>query len=221
MACKPEADIRSGELAMCITNDGGTAVHQSATASWDVTGTVTNVSDSDGADNPMLDCADDAGYFIDVQKTDGTIWTVAYGILDQNGDQTAPAPDLTVGETINLMFRQIEHSPPARGMVIIDGQGLVLAMDNGIGEGALDSEDIDGLSVRRGPEVGLNKDDCGKLAGSQIEFRTGATVSLQPFNISTVQMEDRVFDVYAISSFYWAKATCEESVDEMAWAVFR
>lgn len=221
MACKPEAEIRSGELLMCLSNDGGTAIHQSATASWDVTGTVTDVTELDGSANPTLDCAEDAAYSIDIQETNGTTWTVAYGILDQNGDQSAPEPDLLTGDTVNLLFRQIENTPPGRGLIIVDGQGLVLAMDNGIAGGALDTDAVDGLMVRRGTEVGENKEDCGKRAGSQIEFQAGGMVSLEPYTVSQVQLENQSFDVYAISSIYWSKATCDESIDEMAWAVFR
>ena len=220
-ACKPAADIRSGELVMCLSNDGGTTIHSSATATWDVTGTVTEIKEVDGDANPMLDCAEDAGYTIDIEQTDGTTWTVAYGILDQDGDQAAPAPDLSLGETINLHFQQVEHTPPARGIVIIDGNGLVLAMDNGVASGALDNDAIEGLMVRRGLDVGQNKEECGKRSGTQIEFRTGATVSLEPYTVSTVSLEDQSFDVYAISAFYWANASCDDSVDEMAWAVFR
>jgi len=220
-ACKPAADIRSGELVMCLTNDGGAAVHSSATATWDVTGSVQNIAEGNGTANPMLDCADDAAYVIDIRESDGTTWSVAYGIIDQTGAQAAPAPDLTTGDTINLMFQQVESLPPARGLVIIDGQGLVLAMDNGIAGGALDSDAIEGLMVRRGLDIGENKEDCGKRAGSQIEFRTGSTVSLEPFTVSKVQLNQDTFEVYAISSFYWPKAECDESIDEMAWAVFR
>ena len=221
VACKRATDIRSGELVMCLSNDGGTAIHPTASATWDVTGTVTGIQEVDGNANPLLDCGDDAGYTIDIEKTDGTTWTVAYGILDQDGDQAAPAPDLSMGETINLHFQQVEHAPPARGIVIVDGNGLVLAMDNGVANGALDNEAIEGLVVRRGLDVGQNKEDCGKRAGTQIEFRTGATVSLEPFTVSTVQLENQSFEVYAISAFYWANPSCEDSVDEMAWAVFR
>ncbi len=220
-ACKPAADIRSGELTMCLTNDGGTAVHTSASGSWDVTGAIQGINELDGSASPMLDCAEDAAYSIDIQETDGTTWTVAYGIIDQNGAQTAPAPDLNSGDTINLLFQQVEGTPPARGLVIVDGQGLVLAMDNGVSGGALDNDAVEGLMVRRGLDIGQNKEDCGKRAGSQIEFRTGATVSLEPFTVSEVQLNQETFEVYAISAFYWAKAQCEESVDELAWAVFR
>jgi hypothetical protein len=220
-ACKPAADIRSGELAMCLTNDGGTAVHSTATASWDVTGTVRNVTELDGSANAMLDCAEDAAYSVDIQKTDGTTWTIAYGIIDQAGTQAAPMLDLSEGDTVNLLFRQIENETPARGLVLIDGEGLVAAMDNGISGGALDADAVEGLMVRRGLDVGQNKEDCGKRAGSQIEFLTGATVSLEPFTVSKVQLEQNTFDVYAISAFYWNKAQCAESVDELAWAVFR
>ena len=221
LGCKPAADIRSGELVMCLTNDGGAAVHPSASATWDVTGSVEQINELDGEANPMLDCAEDAAYSIDIRENDGTTWTVAYGITDQTGDQAAPAPDLTTGDTINMMFQQVENLPPARGLVIVDGQGLVLAMDNGIAGGALAADAVEGLMVRRGLEIGQNKEDCGKRAGSQIEFRTGTTVSLEPYTVSKVELKQETFEVYAISSFYWPKAECDESVDEMAWAVFR
>jgi len=219
--CKSATDIRSGELVMCLANDGGTPIHATATASWDVTGSVKNLSELDGSAHPMLDCAEDAAYALDIQETDGTTWTVAYGIIDQDGSQAAPVLDLTQGETVNLLFRQVENSPAARGMVIVDGQGLVAAMDNGISGGALESDAVEGLMVRRGLDIGANKEDCGKRAGSQIEFLTGATVTLEPYTVSKVEFEQETFDVYAISAFYWAKAQCDESVDELAWAVFR
>jgi hypothetical protein len=220
-ACKPATDIRSGELVMCLSNDGGTAIHSSATASWDVTGSVQGVTELDGSTAALLDCAEDAAYAIDIQETDGTTWTVAYGIIDQDGAQAAPELDLKTNDTVNLIFRQVESTPAARGLVIIDGDGLVVAMDNGISGGALEADAVEGLMVRRGLDIGQNKEDCGKRAGTQIEFLTGATVSLQPFTVSKVQLEQETFEVYAISAFYWAKAQCAESVDELAWAVFR
>ena len=220
-ACKPAENIRSGELVMCLANDAGTAIHASASAVWDVTGSVTAITEVNDDANPMLDCADDAGYTIDIQETDGTTWTIAYGILDQQGHQTAPAPDVLVGETVNLHFQQVEHTPPARGVVLVDGDGLVLAMDNGFGTGALENDTIDGLMVRRGLDTSHDKDECGKRSGTQIEFRTGETISLEPYTVSTVNMGSQSFDVYAISAFYWSKATCDDSADEMSWAVFR
>jgi hypothetical protein len=206
---------------MCLSNDGGTAVHSSATASWDVTGSVQGVTELDGSPVALLDCAEDAAYAIDIQETDGTTWTVAYGIIDQDGSQAAPVLDLKTNDTVNLIFRQVESTPAARGLVIIDGDGLVVAMDNGISGGALEADAVEGLMVRRGLDIGQNKEDCGKRAGTQIEFLTGATVSLQPFTVSKVQLEQETFEVYAISAFYWTKAQCAESVDELAWAVFR
>ncbi len=221
VSCKPADEIRSGELVMCLTNDGGAAVHPTASAAWDVTGTVTSVAEMNGEANPQLDCAEDAAYAIDIQQTDGTTWTVAYGILDNNGQQSAPAPDVASGDTVNLLFRQVLNAPPARGMVLIDGQGLVIAMDNGIAGGALEKDAIDGLMVRRGLDIGQSKDDCGKRSGAQIEFKTGGTMTLEPYTVSRVQLDDGQFEVYAISSFYWPGSACDESADEMAWALFR
>ena len=75
--------------------------------------------------------------------------------------------------------------------------------------------------VRRGLDIGENKEECGKRAGTQIDFRTGATLSLEPYTVSTVNVGDQAFDVYAISAYYWSVANCDDSTDEMAWAVFR
>ena len=221
MACKPAAEIRSGELVMCLANDSNTALHPTASGSWDITGTVTAIHEMSRESNPQLDCAEDAAYAIDIQKTDGITWTVAYGILDNEGKQAAPAPDISSGDTVNLLYRQVQHRPPARGLVLVDGQGLVLVMDNGIAGGALENDAIDGLLVRRGLDVGQSKDDCGKRSGAQIEFQTGGTVTLEPYTVSQVQFDDGNFAVYAISSFYWPGSACAESADEMAWALFR
>ena len=220
-ACKPANEIRSGALSLCVTNDSGIAIHPTASASWDIIGTVTAVSAMDGETNSGLDCANEAAHAIHIQKSDGITWTVAYGILDSDGIQSAPAPDVSNGDTVNLLFRQVQNQPPARGLVLVDGQGLVLAMDNGIAGGALDADSIDGLMVRRGLDVGKSKDDCGKRSGAQIEFNAGGTVTLEPYTVSEVQFDDNQFEVYAISSFYWPGNACSESTDEMAWALFR
>ena len=220
-ACKPDNEIRSGELYLCASNDGGVALHPTASTSWDVTGTITAVNEMNGETQASLDCAEDAAYAVHIQKSDGVTWTVAYGILDNEGIQSAPAPDVSPGDTVNLLFRQVQHTPPARGLVLVDGQGLVFAMDNGIAGGALETDVIDGLMVRRGLDVGKTKDDCGKRSGAQIEFNAGGTVTLEPYTVSEVRLDDDNFEVYAISSFYWPSNACDESADEMAWALFR
>jgi hypothetical protein len=91
-ACAPQANIRSGEIALCIANDSGTTLNPSATASWDATGRVQSITELDGNSVPGLDCAEDSAYAIDIEESTGTVWTLAYGITDHAGDQVGPCP---------------------------------------------------------------------------------------------------------------------------------
>jgi len=221
-ACAPETNIRSGEIALCLTNDSVTTLNPSATASWDGTGTVRSITELDGSSIPGLDCAEDGAYAIDIEESTGTVWTLAYGITDHTGAQVAPSLDLMEGDMVNFIFRQKQNQPdPARGFVVIDGTGLVAALDNGLSGGALENSDIDGLRVHRGLAIGDNKEECGLRSGTQIEFRGSSTVAVEPFNSDTIDIGASDFEVFAISAYFWSKANCDENVDELSWAIFR
>ena len=221
-ACAPQANIRSGEIALCIANDSGTTLNPSATASWDATGRVQSITELDGNSVPGLDCAENSAYAIDIEESTGTVWTLAYGITDHAGDQVAPSLDLMEGDTVNVIFQQTQNQPdPARGFVVIDGSGLVAAIDNGLSGGALDNAAIDGLNVNRGLAIGDNKEECGLRSGTQIEFRGSTTVAIEPFSTATVNIGASNFEVFAISAYFWSKANCDENIDELSWAIFR
>ena len=221
-ACAPEANIRSGEIALCLTNNAGATLNSTATASWSETGTVRGITELDGSSVPGLDCAENAAYAIDIEESTGTVWTLAYGITDHDGTQVAPVLDLIEGDMVNFVFRQLQNQPdPARGFVVIDGSGLVAAIDNGLAGGALEKEDIDGLYVHRGLAIGDNKEECGLRSGTQIEFRGSSTVAIEPFSSGTVNIGASDFEVFAISAYFWSKANCDENVDELSWAIFR
>lgn len=221
-ACAPETDIRSGEVSLCLTNNSGTMLNQTATAHWSGIGTITSTSELDGSALPGLDCAEDAAYAVEIEEIDGTVWTLAYGVTDQTGAQVAPMLDITNGDTVNFLFRQKQASNiPARGFVVVDGDGLVAAIDNGISGGALKQEDIDGLSVNRGLDVGDNKEDCGMRSGSLIQFQGNETIAIEPFSSSTLTIGSASFEAYAVSAYYWTKDSCDENTDEFSWAIFR
>jgi hypothetical protein len=221
-ACAPETDIRSGEVALCLANNSGTVLNPSATAEWSNIGTVTAINELDGSTIPGLDCSGSASHAINIEELDGTSWTLAYGITNQEGDHVAPALDLTLGDTVNFMFRQ-KQTPgtAARGFVVVDGSGLVAAVDNGIFGGALTPGDVEGLNVNRGIDVGDNKEECGLRSGSLIEFSGNTTVSIEPFSSSTLQIGESSFEAYAVSAFFWTKGSCDENTDEFSWAIFR
>ena len=222
IACAPETDIRSGEVALCLANNSGTMLNQTATAQWSNIGTVVSVNELDGSAVPGLDCAENAAHSVEIEELDGTVWTLAYGVTDQTGAHVAPPLDITVGDTVNFLFRQKQApNTPARGFVVVDGNGLVAALDNGISGGALKQEDIDGLSVNRGLDVGDNKEDCGMRSGSLIQFQGNETVSIEPFSTSTVTIGSASFQAYAVSAYYWTKGSCDENTDEFSWAIFR
>ena len=221
-ACAPQTHIRSGEIALCLANDSATILNPSATASWDATGRIRSITELDGTSVPGLDCAEDSAYAIDIEESNGTVWTLAYGITDHAGDQVAPSLDLIEGDTVNFIFQQKQNQPdPARGFVVIDGSGLVAAIDNGLSGGALDNSAIDGLNVNRGLLIGDNKEECGLRSGTQIEFRGSSTVAIEPFSTGTVNIGASNFEVFAISAYFWSKANCDENVDELSWAIFR
>jgi len=221
-ACAPEANIRSGEIALCLTNNSSTTLNPSATATWDATGTVRSITELDGSSVPGLDCAEDAAYAFDIEESTGTVWTLAYGITDHTGTQMAPSLDLVEGDMVNFIFRQHQNQPdPARGFVVVDGSGLVAAVDNGLSGGALENSDIDGLKVHRGLAIGDNKEECGLRSGTQIEFRGSNTVAIEPFSSGTINIGSSNFEVFAISAYFWSKADCDENVDELSWAIFR
>ena len=221
-ACAPETDIRSGEVALCIANNSGSLLNPSATAEWSNIGTVTAINELDGSAIPGLDCSERASHSINIEELDGTVWTLAYGITDQQGDHVAPALDLTMGDTVNFMFRQKQTTGlAARGFVVVDGSGLVAAVDNGIFGGALSRGDVEGLNVNRGLDVGDNKEDCGLRSGSLIEFHGDRSVSIEPFSSSSLQIGEASFEAYAVSAFFWSKGSCDENADEFSWAIFR
>lgn len=221
-ACAPEADIRSGEIALCLTNDSAGSLNRTATASWDATGTVIGVTELDGSAIAGLDCSKDAAYAVEIQESTGAVWTLAYGITDHTGTQVAPPMDLVDGDMVNFIFRQHQDQPdPARGFVVIDGSGLVAAIDNGLSGGVLEDSDTEGLRVHRGLAVGDNKEDCGLRSGTQIEFRGSSTVAIEPFSSSSINIGSFDFEVFAISAYFWSKANCDENVDELSWAIFR
>lgn len=220
LGCKTTS-FDAGEATLCLTHDGGQGIHGNADATWDVTGIVTDVRELDGEEIPGLDCGAEASTAVDIQETSGRTWTMAFGILDEMGEDATPPIDLSINDTINFMFRQKSGIVTSRGMLIRDGNGLVAAMDEGIGGGALENGDVEGLEVTRGLDVGESKEDCGKRAGTQITFEGSQSISLRPFSQSTLELDGGSYEVTSISSYYWAKTRCDDATDQLAWALFR
>jgi hypothetical protein len=213
-------DFEGGDAAVCLGSDEATPIPITAKAAWEVTGMVTGIRDFDASDSATMSCGSPTSTAVDIVDMTGTTWTVGYGILDSNGKQALPELDLLEDDTVNLIVRQSEDGL-SRGFVIRDGMGLVAAMDEGTGGGALKESDVDGLEVSRGVAIGSSKDDCGKMEGTQISFRGASKVTTSPFGSTMVEVNDAELQAFAIDSFYWTKSSCDDTADQLTWAVFR
>ena len=221
LAACDTTNFDAGDVAVCLSNDSTSGIHQTAESSWDVTGMVTDVRELDGSEIPGLDCTDKASVAVDITETNGTTWTVAFGITDPLGENATPDLDLSLNDTVNLFFQQDSGVITNRGMMIVDGDGLVAALDEGINGGALDDQDVLGFDVLRGVEVGATKEECGRRSGPQITFEGSESLTLKPFDQASMRVEDVDYQLQAISSYYWSKSRCDELTDQLAWSIFR
>ncbi len=211
----------AGDVSMCLSNDTTSGIHQTAASSWDITGMVTDVQSLDGTEIPGLDCSAEASVAVNITETNGTTWTVAFGITDPHGEDATPELDLNMNDTVNLFFQQEAGVITNRGMMIVDGDGLVAALDEGIDGGALENQNVLGFDVLRGVEVGADKDECGRRSGTQITFEGTESLTPKPFDHGSMEVEGVDYQIQAISSYYWSKSRCEELTDQLAWSVFR
>lgn len=218
-ACAQTA-FEGGEASVCLGSDAATAIPVTAKATWEVTGMVTAVRDFDPTDSTTSNCGSNISTAIDVLDMTGTTWTLGYGILDSQGKQSLPEIDLAIDETVNVIVRQSE-SGLARGFVIRDGSGIIAAVDEGTGGGALTKEDLDGLTISHGYAVGNSTDECGEMEGTQIDFRGSTSAKTSPFGTTTVEIDGMPLEAIAIDSYYWTDSECDDAVGQLTWAIFR
>ncbi len=214
-------DFESGNAAVCLKSNGGTQVHEAADGAWNMSGRVAEVRTFTQMDESSLNCSSDGTTAIDIVDLDGNKWTLGYGMKNNRGKDAMIDLDVQMDSSVDLLFRQGIGDGVARGFVLRDGAGLVAAMDNGLNGGVLSESDLPGLQIHRGSDVGVNQDDCGKMEGTVIEFEADERTTVVPFGHKTIEIDGKELTAYAIDSYYWSKATCDDEPDLLSWAVFR
>jgi len=214
-------DFESGQASVCLKNEGDTPVHEAADGTWEVSGRVDAVRAFTALDEASLNCGSMGTTAVDIIDFDGNKWTLGFGIQNDRGKDVAFDLDVQEDSSVDLLFRQEVGTSTARGFVLRDGAGLVAAMDNGVADGVLDESDLSGLSVDRGRDIGMAKDDCGKMAGTIIDFEADERTTITPFGQKNIRLDGVQLSAYAIDSYYWSRAKCNDEPSLLSWAVLR
>ncbi len=157
-----------------------------------------------------------------IEDSEGTVWSLGYGVEDPEGVSDTPALDVEVGETVSLTYRTVQSFGAANGFVLQDDDGLVAALESGTWGPALEDGDVPGLSVTSGERMGTIDSECGTEGHFAWSFEGDSTVSVDTYGEDIVTIDGAETTAIAVANLQWqGDVQCTDLAGDEIWAVFR
>ena len=220
IACLPEEpgrEVQTAEPVLCLAPPSAAAPPEAGSA-WSVAGYATGSTGADGGAFADGVRCERATRILTVSDDRGD-WRVGYG-WSVDGLDVTPAIALAPGDPVDLLFRA---SDGAAGLVLRSRGHLIAAIEVGVGGPALDDGDLPALVIGEGPVVGSETDACGRKVSREVRFVVdGAdTASLEPVDDAAITFEGAPITAWALASWGWQDATCDQVEGELSWALWR
>jgi len=203
------APIANGQLAICAS-----VLPEIEETGVVLSGVVTALNDG------TVDCTQS----ITITGEDDAVITVGYTVLDSDGVDITPAPDLAENDFISGVYRNTLVWGTVEALVLEDSAGLVLAADQGTWGGGLEAGDI-GFSVSYGPDILASEEsECEAKDGYAVVFEADETVSVEPVGTGVIEVDGKALTAHALAAFQRGPGKrCEVSyqTDHLSWVVVR
>lgn len=214
-------DAPAGFASACLAGALPADLYEQGGATFEIDGTVL----SDGVDtlpDTSMECYGAHPRVLVLEDGEGVVWSLAYGITDPDDVDATPALDVTVGQTIHLLYRTVAEFGSAQGFVLTDDAGLVAALESGTWGPALEDGDVPDLSVTDGEMMGTLESECGTEGHFAWSFAGDETVDVQPFGQGTVPIGGIDYLAMAVANMQWqGDILCTDMANDQMWAVVR
>jgi hypothetical protein len=211
----------TGFASACLTGALPDDLYEQGGATFEIEGTV--LSDTAGEPPPSdVECYGFRSRLLAIEDTEGTVWTLSYGITDPDGNLETLALDVAAGQSVSLLYRLVAEFGTAQGFVLTDDDGLVAALESGTWGPALQDGDVPGLSVEDGIMFAETEEECGTAGHFQWVFTGDEAVEIEPYNLGSVPIGGVDYQAWSVANMQWqGQIQCTDTADDQMWAVFR
>lgn len=219
---EPGAAAPTAEGVACLAVEGAELPTGDRDLGVEVDGTPFAETEPAGQDWQWGVRCDQATRVLSLQDGDGALWHVAWGWGEGGFDRTLPTV-LGPEDPVHLVFRWVDDVNDAAGFAISDeADRIIAAVEIGLWGPALEPGDVPDLTVRDGLVTGTEVVDCGTKEARQLLFDGGFDeVTLEAVDRAPLNVGGEETEVWALASFGWRDATCDDTEGERSWAVFR
>ena len=183
------AGVDRGAIAVCL--DGGRPSGEDTDIQ--LQGTITEIDAHAG------DCT----RAFTVEDADGVQSTIGLLVLDADNLDITPDLNVEVGAEVSLIYRYRMVWGDVAGFSVSDSTGLVAAAEEGAWGGALEADDLGGLSVSVGELIGSEETSCEPVEGHSLVFSGDEDMELDPIDSDTVVVAGRTLTAHAIAAYEW------------------
>ena len=158
-----------------------------------------------------------------IEDEQGITWAVGYRWQSRSLGDVTPSIEVQPGDEVTLTYRPGAEAGSA-GFVVTERetQALAYAMESGRGGRALLDDDVPGVRVSTGDQVGFNAtDECGDETAVTLRFSTddGDEEELPPGGDAQLEVGDEDHTLCNINSFEVSGSDCGQ-IEEKSWIVF-
>ena len=204
--------IQSGKVIVCGNNQ------EEEDITFD--GVITSVQD---------DMDSSCNYLFTVENMEGVQRTFGYSIQNDVRDTVSQVITLSnyisIGDKISVLYRYSMPFGSKSGLIVSDAEGVILAVDDGAYDGALNNDDIPGLIIQKDQDIVAQTDGpCIPKLGHSITFIGDEPVQLTPVSSGNLMIMDLPYTVMAIEATSPGTSnSCFESdtISYRSWALFR
>lgn len=156
-------------------------------------------------------------------EANGEAWTIGYKVVDQDGVDITPDPQLGRGDSVRLALERISPWVISHAFALSQDDRLLLAINDGLGA-RLPPSKLEGLSVEEGQSYGSEQDDpagCGTVAAQRLVFSAESSAKLDSASRGKVELSSGQVEVMNVVAFDYAEIDCDDITDQDAWMAWR
>ncbi len=188
----------------------------------DRSGTVVSDEENpEGPDPSTFECDALASRFLTLEDANGEQLRLGYGWRDDDDtDITEPLP-VSVGDSVELRYRELQSFGTASGFVLQDDDGLVAAVEVGTWGNALQDGDVPGLTVSSGAVYASAYTQCGTQEAHLTELQGDETIGLQALEKGDLQIGGASYTALPLANYGYSSTNCTDLAGASIWAVWR
>jgi len=218
--CDSELEpVRFGEVRVCFNAERSNPQDD---INLNVSGTVITIEDRGaGTCTHSVTIEDEGG----AQYTFGYSITDSFGVAEAISFEMSLSNKLNIDDQVEVLYRLSTPFGSTSGLTISDSEGLLVAVDRGAYDGALEEGDVPDLNIQKSAEfVAETEGGCIPTMGHSITFIADQEIDLIPVSSKEIMINDRPYEAIAIKATSpGTSSSCYESdtISYKAWALFR